>query len=248
MFSPRNSTSLRERAEIGQMAYKILVVDDEPNLVSTVRAYLEDSGFDVVTASNGREALFVSRHERPDLIVLDLMMPEMDGWEAARLIRRESSVPIIMLTARVDDADKVAGLEMGADDYITKPFNPRELVARVRAVLRRTHGDPSGGPDILRVGDLELDRESYRADLAGQPLDLTRSEFDLLAALMSQPGRVFTRMELLDHIQGEAYAAYERTIDAHVKNLRAKIEDDPRSPRYIETVYGVGYRMAKDDA
>jgi two-component system alkaline phosphatase synthesis response regulator PhoP len=230
------------------MAHKILVVDDEPNLVDTVRAYLEDSGYTVVTARTGREALFANRHEHPDLIVMDLMMPEVDGWEATRLIRRESSVPIIMLTARVEDADKIAGLELGADDYVPKPFNPRELVARVRAVLRRAQGELSGESEVLRVGGLELDRTSYRAALDGQPLDLTPSEFDLLAALMSQPGRVFTRMELLDHVQGEAYAAYERTIDVHVKNLRAKIEDDPRSPQYIETVYGVGYRMARRDA
>ena len=230
------------------MTYKILVADDEPNLVSTVRAYLEDSGFEVVTAYSGREAMFANRYERPDLIILDLMMPEMDGWEAARLIRRESSVPIIMLTARVEDTDRIAGLEMGADDYVTKPFNPRELVARVRAVLRRTHGEVAGDSPVLRIGSLEVDRESHRATLGGRPLDLTPSEFDLLAALMEQPGRVFTRMELLDRIQGEAYAAYERTIDVHVKNLRAKIEDDPRNPRYIETVYGVGYRLARDDA
>ncbi len=230
------------------MAHKILVVDDEPNLVDTVRAYLEDSGYTVVTARTGREALFANRHEHPDLIVMDLMMPELDGWEATRLIRRESSVPIIMLTARVEDADKIAGLELGADDYVPKPFNPRELVARVRAVLRRTQGELSGESDVLRVGGLELNRTSYRATLNDQPLDLTPSEFDLLAALMSQPGRVFTRMELLDHVQGEAYAAYERTIDVHVKNLRAKIEDDPRNPQYIETVYGVGYRMARHDA
>ena len=229
------------------MAYKILVVDDEVNLVNTVRDYLQDSGYEVVTASNGRDALFSNRHEKPDLIILDLMMPQMDGWEASRLIRKESSVPIIMLTARVEDADKVAGLEMGADDYLTKPFNPRELVARVRAVLRRVHGDMgSSEPERYRVGELMLDRSSYEATLTGESLDLTRSEFDLLAVLMAQPGRVFTRMELLEEIQGEAYAAYERTIDVHVKNLRAKIEDDPQNPRYIETVYGVGYRMARD--
>ncbi|HEC22251.1 MAG TPA: response regulator transcription factor, partial [Chloroflexi bacterium] len=207
------------------MSYKILVVDDEASLVDTVKAYLQDSGFTVLTASNGRDALFINRHEKPDLIVLDLMMPEMDGWEAARLIRRESSVPIIMLTARMEDEDKVAALELGADDYVTKPFNPRELVARVRAVLRRTHGELAEEPRLLRVGDLELNLETYRALQRGKPLDLTPSEFDLLAALMSHPGRVFTRMELLDHIQGEAFAAYERTIDVHVKNLRAKLND-----------------------
>jgi two-component system alkaline phosphatase synthesis response regulator PhoP len=175
------------------------------------------------------------------------MMPEMDGWEAARLIRRESAVPIIMLTARVEDADKIAGLEMGADDYVTKPFSPREVVARVRAVLRRTHGELTAEPEILRVGGLELDHETHTVRLNGEPVDLTPSEFDLMAALMRRPGRVFTRMELLDHIQGEAYAAYERTIDVHIKNLRAKIEDDPRNPRYIETVYGVGYRVVGRD-
>jgi DNA-binding response OmpR family regulator len=213
--------------------------------VGTTRAYLEESGFGVVTASNGRDALFANRHEQPDLIILDLMMPEMDGWEAARLIRAESNVPIVMLTARVEDIDKIAALEMGADDYITKPFNPRELVARVRAVLRRTQGDGgSSEPEMLRAGDLELNRTSYRLTLEEEEIELTRSEFDLLAVFMAHPGRVFTRMELLDAIQGEAYAGYERTIDVHVKNLRAKIEEDPHHPRYIETVYGVGYRMA----
>jgi DNA-binding response OmpR family regulator len=229
------------------MTYKILVADDELTLLSTLRAYLEESGFAVVTATNGRDALFVTRHEKPDLIVLDLMMPEMDGWEAARLIRRESAVPIIMLTARVEDADKIAGLEMGADDYVTKPFSPREVVARVRAVLRRTHGELTAEPEVLRVGGLELDHETHTVRLNGEPVDLTPSEFDLMAALMRRPGRVFTRMELLDHIQGEAYAAYERTIDVHIKNLRAKIEEDPRNPRYIETVYGVGYRLVGRD-
>jgi DNA-binding response OmpR family regulator len=227
------------------MAYKILVVDDEPHLVSTIRAYLEESGFGVTAASNGRDALFANRHEQPDLIILDLMMPEMDGWEAARLIRAESKVPIVMLTARVEDIDKIAALEMGADDYITKPFNPRELVARVRAVLRRTQGDDgSSEPEMLRVGALELNRTNYRLTMEEQEVELTRSEFDLLAVLMARPGRVFTRMELLDAIQGEAYAGYERTIDVHIKNLRAKIEEDPHRPRYIETIYGVGYRMA----
>jgi len=228
------------------MSYKILVVDDEQHLVATIRDYLEDSGMTVLVANNGRDALFTARHEAPDLIIMDLMMPDMDGWEATRLIRRESSVPIIMLTARVDDMDKIAGLEMGADDYLTKPFNPRELVARVRAVLRRVHGE-SDDP-VLRVGDLTLNPVTYEVTHRGQPLDLTRSEFDLLAALMDSPGRVFTRMELLDHIHGEAFAGYERTIDVHVKNLRNKLEDDPRQPRLIETVYGVGYRLVRNDA
>jgi DNA-binding response OmpR family regulator len=228
------------------MAYKILVVDDEPQVVDTVRVYLEDSGFEVVTARDGRQALFVNRHEKPDLIVLDLLMPELDGWEASRLIRRESSVPIVMLTATVEDADKIAALETGADDYVTKPFNPRELVARVRAVLRRSHGDVAGRPKVLRVGELQLHTEMYEVTLKDQPLKLTRAEFDLLATLMEHPGRVFTRTELLGKIHGETYVIYERTVDVHIKNLRAKIEDDPYNPRYIETVYGVGYRMLRD--
>lgn len=230
------------------MAYKILIVDDEPDLLYTVRDYLQDSGFIVLTAGDGRQALFVNREEKPDLIVLDIMMPELSGWEASRLIRRESNVPIIMLTARDEDSDKIAALEMGVDDYLTKPFNPRELVARVRAVLRRTYGDTGGGFQLLRVKDLEINQETFEATLNGEPIDLTRSEFELLSTLMEHPGRVFTRMELLDHVHGEAFAAYERTIDVHVKNLRAKIEKDPRKPEYIETVYGVGYRMVRDDA
>lgn len=231
------------------MAYRILVVDDERKLVDSIRVYLEDSGYEVLTAHNGREALFANRDAKPDLIVLDLMMPEMDGWEAARLIRKESEVPIIMLTARVEDMDKIIGLEMGADDYLTKPFNPRELQARIRAVLRRAHGETGGETSaILRLDTLELTPDSYEVTRAGELVDLTRSEFDLLRAFMRYPGRVFTRMELLSFIHGEdIYAGYERTIDVHVKNIRAKIEADPRNPRFIETVYGVGYRMRRDD-
>ncbi len=225
------------------MTYKILVADDERDLLNTVRAYLEDAGFQVLVVTNGRDAVAAVRHDKPDLVILDLMMPVMDGWETARHIRREGAVPIIMLTARVNDADKIAGLEMGADDYITKPFSPRELVARVRAVLRRTHGDLALEPTTVRVGDLVLERESYRVTRSGKPIDLTRSEFELLAVLMERPGRVYTRMELLDRVQGDAFAPYERTIDVHVKNIRAKIGDDSREPRYIETIYGVGYRM-----
>lgn len=221
----------------------ILVVDDEERLVSLVRAYLAQEGFHVVTAHDGREALFAARQAKPDLIILDLMMPEMDGWEFIRLHHKERDTPIILLTARVEETDKVLGLELGADDYITKPFSPRELVARVRAVLRRAQKEP-GEPDILRSGNLTLDRTAHRVTLAGEMVDLTPSEFDLLATLMSTPGRAFSRMELLDRLQGDAYEGYERTVDVHVKNLRAKIEEDPRNPRYIETVYGVGYRFA----
>ncbi len=225
------------------MNRKILIADDELHLLDSVRAYLQEAGMQVFTAHDGREALFTFRHEQPDLVILDVMMPEMDGWEAARLIRRESDVPILFLTARVDDVDKITGLEIGADEYITKPFSPRVLVAQVRAVLRRAYGDLAAESTTWRVGELELNAETRQVKLGDQRIELTPSEFDLLAILIQRPGRVFTRMELLEHIQGEAFAGYERTIDVHVKNLRAKIEADPREPLYIETVYGVGYRM-----
>ena len=225
------------------MSRKILIADDEPHILNTVRAYLEEAGMQVNIARDGREALFTFRHEQPDLVILDVMMPELDGWETARLIRRESDVPILFLTARVDDVDKITGLEIGADEYVTKPFSPRVLVAQVRAVLRRAYGDLATEATIWRTGDLELNAETHDVRLAGQRIDLTPSEFDLLVALIQRPGRVFTRMELLERIQGAAYAGYERTIDVHIKNLRAKLEADPRNPQYIETVYGVGYRM-----
>ncbi|MEW6580118.1 MAG: response regulator transcription factor [Chloroflexota bacterium] len=228
------------------MSRTILIADDESHIRDTVRAYLEAGGFRVLTAQDGREAVFAVRHEKPDLVILDVMMPEMDGWEAARLIRRESAVPIIFLTARVDDVDQITGLELGADEYVTKPFSPRVLVAQVRAVLRRAYGDLAAEPTTWRVGDLELNTETHLVTLGGGRVELTPSEFDLLAVLIQRPGRVYTRMELLERVQGEAFAAYERTIDVHIKNLRAKIEADPRQPRYIETVYGVGYRMRPD--
>lgn len=228
------------------MSKTVLVADDEERLVSLVRAYLEQEGFHVVTARDGREALFVAREAKPDLIVLDLMMPEMDGYEFLRLHRREQNTPIIVLTAKVEETDRVLGLELGADDYITKPFSPRELVARVRAVLRRS-GQTSPRADMLRAGNITLDREAHLVTVGGSVVDLTPSEFDLLSTLMGTPGRAFSRLELLDHIQGAAYEGYERTIDVHVKNLRAKIEEDAHTPRYIETVYGVGYRFKAHD-
>ncbi len=230
------------------MSRKILVADDEQHILDTVRAYLKEAGYQVFTVKNGRDALAVFRSEQPDLMILDVMMPELDGWDAARLIRRDSDVPLIFLTARVDDIDQIAGLEIGADEYITKPFSPRVLVAKVRAMLRRAYGDLSSEPTIWRVGALELNAETHTVTLNGARVDVTPSEFDLLQVLIRRPGRVFTRMELLDHVQGEAFAAYERTIDVHVKNLRAKLETDPRHPDYIETVYGVGYRMRPDHA
>jgi DNA-binding response OmpR family regulator len=227
------------------MSQTILVVDDELEIVKLVRAYLEKAGYRVVTAQDGREALLVTRHEKPDLIILDLTMPEMDGLEFTRRLRQESNTPIVMLTARVEETDRIIGLELGADDYVTKPFSPREIVARVRAVLRRVQPEPET-PAILRVGDLVLDQHEHGLTVAGQAVDLTRTEFDLLAILMANPGRAFSRMELLERLQGEAYAPYERTVDAHVKNLRAKIEPDPSDPRYILTVFGVGYKFAKE--
>jgi DNA-binding response OmpR family regulator len=227
------------------MAKTILVVDDEQRLVSVVKAYLEQEGFRVVTASNGREAIHVARQEKPDLIILDIMMPEMDGYEFLRVHRKERETPIIMLTAKVADNEKVIGLELGADDYVTKPFKPRELIARVRAVLRRV-GKTEPTPEILRVGEITLDRDGHTVTVKDDFIDLTPSEFDLLATLMSSPGRAFSRLDLLDRLQGTAYEGYERTIDVHVKNLRAKIEDDPHAPRYVETVYGVGYRFSRD--
>lgn len=224
------------------MTKTILVVDDEKRIVSLLRAYLEQQGFRVATAPNGREAIYVARHEKPDLIVLDIMMPEMDGYEFMRQHRKERETPIILLTAKLEEDDKVLGLELGADDYVTKPFSPRELTSRIRAVLRRT-GQSLPAVQILRVNGITLDRDSHLVMLNDSVVDLTPSEFDLLAALMSAPGRTFTRLELLDLIQDTAFVGYKRTIDVHIKNLRAKIEDDPRQPRYIETVYGVGYRF-----
>jgi len=224
---------------------KILVVDDEAKIVRLVRSYLEQAGFSVVEAGDGQTALIQARREKPDLVVLDLGLPGIDGLEVARILRRERNTPIIMLTARIEDTDKIVGLELGADDYVTKPFNPRELAARVRAVLRRASG-ATATPEILRAGALALDVEGHQATLDSRPLDLTPTEFDLLAVLLQHPGRAFTRLELLDRVQGDAYEGYERTIDAHIKNLRAKLGDDSRHPRFIQTVFGVGYKLGAE--
>jgi DNA-binding response OmpR family regulator len=221
-----------------------MIVDDEKRLVSLVQSYLIQEGYRVVTAFNGRDGLAVAKKENPDLVILDQMMPEMNGYDFMRAHRAEHDTPIIMLTAKVDDDDKVIGLELGADDYVTKPFKPRELMARVRNVLRRA-GKTEAKAKTLRVKGITLDRDNREVLVTNKLIDLTPSEFDLLAALMSAPGRVFSRLDLLDVIQGVRYEGYERTIDTHIKNLRSKIEDDPRKPHYIETVYGVGYRLAK---
>lgn len=224
------------------MPKKLLVVDDKPELRTLLKSYFTQEGFEVVLAKDGQEALYIARREKPDLIILDLMMPEMSGYEFMRAFNKEADTPIIILTARLEENDKVLGLELGADDYVTKPFSPRELTARVRAVLRRMEKS-SAEPGLLRSGDLLLDREGHITSVAGRVVDLTPSEFDLLATLMTAPGRVFSRLELLDRLQGAAYEGYERTIDVHVRNLRTKIEADPANPRYIETVYGTGYRF-----
>ncbi|MBK8900519.1 MAG: response regulator transcription factor [Anaerolineaceae bacterium] len=227
------------------MSKTVLVVDDEARLVNLVKAYLEQGGFRVVTAKNGRDALFVARQEKPDLILLDIMMPEMDGHEFMRVHRQERQTPIILLTAKVEEDDKIIGLELGADDYVTKPFSPRELLARVRSVLRRC-AQPVDNSARLRVAGVSLDLERFLVEVDGERIDLTRSEFDLLAILMGSPGRAFSRLDLLDRLQGTTFEGSERTVDVHIKNLRAKIEPNPRQPRYVETVYGVGYRFAPE--
>ncbi len=228
------------------MSKTILVVDDAESLRTMVKSYLTQEGYRVVTAANGREALFVARQERPDLILLDLMMPEMGGFEFITAHNRDGDAPVIILTAKIEESDKVLGLELGADDYLTKPFSLRELTARIRAVLRRAEKSAAASSAMLRVGELTLDRGSRLISVEGSTIELTPSEFDLLATLMASPGRVFSRLELLDKLQGDAYEGYERTIDVHIRNLRTKIEPDPRNPRYVLTVYGIGYRLAAD--
>ena len=222
---------------------EILVVDDEPGIAEICRDYLQRAGFKVLSAANGADALTLARTKRPDLIVLDLGLPKLDGLDVTRALRKQSNVPIIMLTARVDESDKLIGLELGADDYLTKPFSPRELVARVRAVFRRT--DLGTTPsDVLRALDVTLDVPRMRAQVGARSVELTATELELLAMLMRQPGRVFTRGQLLEAVRGTDAEAFDRAIDAHIKNVRRKIEPDPRNPRYLLTVYGVGYKFA----
>jgi len=225
------------------MPKKILVVDDKKELRTLLKQYWVQEGFEIVTASNGQEALFIARQEKPDLVVLDLMMPEMGGYDFMRAFSREANTPIIILTAKLDENEKVLGLELGADDFVTKPFSIRELTARVRAVLRRME-KLTVEQEILRAADITLDRVSRVVLVRDKYVDLTPSEFDILATLMAAPGRTFSRIELLDKLQGTAYEGYERTIDVHIRNLRAKIEADPSNPKYVETVYGAGYRFA----
>jgi two-component system alkaline phosphatase synthesis response regulator PhoP len=224
------------------MSQKILVVEDELEIRKLVGAYLEQAGYTVATAMDGQEALAVFRHERPNLVILDLNLPGMDGLDVCRALSRDSDVPIIMLTARLEETDRLIGLELGADDYIVKPFSPREVVSRTRAVLRRTEGEPVR-PEAVTAGDISLDLSRRKATLAGRLLDLTAMEFDLLVTLASHPGQVFSRMQLLEQLQEDSFTGYERTIDVHIKNLRKKLGDDPRNPQLIETLRGVGYRF-----
>ncbi|MGB0389442.1 MAG: response regulator transcription factor [Ardenticatenaceae bacterium] len=222
----------------------ILVIDDEAKIVEICRDYLAAGGFRVLTAHSGPSGLAAARRQRPDLIVLDLMLPGMDGLDVCRALRREGHIPIIMLTARVEEIDKLIGLELGADDYMTKPFSPRELVARVRAVLRRASGPPTTS-DLIRSGTLTLDRQRYKAILPEREVTLTATEFELLATLAREPGRIFTRAQLLTAARGVAFVSYERAIDSHIRNIRRKIESKERGEQYIITVYGVGYKFAR---
>lgn len=222
----------------------ILIIEDESELVKVLRSYLENAGFDVLTAYRGDTGLATFQNRHPELVILDLNLPGLDGLDVAREIRRSGNTPIIMLTARVEEADELIGLELGADDYITKPFSPRVVVARTRALLRRLE-QKSSSDQILRIAGLEIDHQAHTVLRDGQPIELTPTEFNLLSILASYPGRAYTRLQLLEATQGTAFEGYERNIDTHIKNLRAKLEPDPRNPTYIETVFGVGYRFTK---
>ncbi len=226
------------------MATKILVVDDDASIVETVRAYLREAGFEVFTARDGNSALSEYRRQKPDLLVLDVMMPEMDGFEVVRTLRRDSAVPVILVTARVEESDRLVGLELGADDYVTKPFSPRELVARVKAVLRRAQGEPVRA-EILGEGAISLNRQAHTVTVHGVHVDLTPTEFALLDTLMQNPGVVLTRLQLIELALGYSYEGYDRTVDAHIKNLRRKLKQSPTDPEYVTTVYGIGYRFEK---
>ncbi len=235
-----------KQAEEERLVKTILVVDDKANVRTLVKDYLTQENYRVVTAENGQQGLYAARHEKPDLILLDIMMPEMSGYDFLRAFRKEKDTPIILLTARMEESDKVLGLELGADDYVTKPFGMRELAARIQAVLRRAAKESAAASEVLRSGELMMDKGSHVVKVREEVVNLTPSEFDLLAVLMGAPGRAFTRMELLERMQGSAFEGVERTIDVHVRNLRAKIEADPAQPVYIETVFGVGYRFRSD--
>jgi DNA-binding response OmpR family regulator len=226
------------------MPKKILVVDDEPQIVKVLKAYLEKAGFQVLTAADGKVALSTFQREKPDFVILDLNLPGIDGLDVCKAIRHDSNVPILMLTARVEEADKLIGLELGADDYVIKPFSPREVVARVRTIFRRTAMDQTEPETVhIQAGELEIDPEQHSVTLAGRPIELTPTEFDILVVLARHPRRVFSRLQLMEQAQGSAFEGYERTIDAHIKNIRIKLEPNPKKPIYIHTVFGVGYKL-----
>ncbi len=224
------------------MAKKIFVIDDEPQIVKVLKAYLEKAGYQVVTTSDGKTALSIFQRERPDFLILDLNLPGMDGLDICKAIRRDSNVPILMLTARVEEADRLIGLELGADDYVLKPFSPREVVARVKTIFRRAAAEPAK-TDVIQVGELIIDLGQHTVNLAGKPIELTPTEFEILATLAKQPKRVFSRLQIMELAQGDAFEGYERTIDAHIKNIRLKLEPNPRRPVYIQTVFGLGYKL-----
>ncbi len=224
------------------MSKKILVVDDEPQIVKALKAYLENASYKVVTAADGKAALTAFSREKPDFVILDLNLPGMDGLDVCKAIRRDSNVPILMLTARVEETDKLLGLELGADDYVLKPFSPREVVARVRTIFRRV-GSEQPKSEIIEIGDLLINLDEHTVSAAGLPVELTPTEFDILVALARHPRRVFSRLQIMEQAQGSAFEGYERTIDAHVKNIRLKLEADPKNPVYIQTVHGVGYKL-----
>jgi two-component system, OmpR family, alkaline phosphatase synthesis response regulator PhoP len=226
------------------MTRRILVVDDNPKIVEVLEAYLRAEGFEVDTAADGPGAESAVARHVPDLAVLDIMLPGIDGIELTKRFQRDHGLPVILVTARSDEVDRLIGLEVGADDYVSKPFSPREVVARVKAVLRRADRTPAGREEpVLRVGALTVDPAAREVTVDERPVELTRTEFDVLATMAAHPGRVYTRMQLMEAAQGEAFEGYERTIDAHVKNLRRKLGDDPREPRWVQTVFGVGYKL-----
>jgi len=231
-----------------EMTKKILVIDDEEKIVTVLKAYLEQSGYQVATSADGKAALMAFQREKPDFMILDLTLPGLDGLEVCRAVRRQSNIPILMLTARVEEADKLMGLELGADDYVVKPFSPREVVARVRTIFRRASGEAAQN-EIIRVGALEIDMDQHTVMVTDHQVELTPTEFDILVVLARQPKRVFTRLQIMEQAQGNAFEGYERTIDAHIKNIRLKLEPNSKDPSFIHTVFGVGYKLeVKSDA
>jgi DNA-binding response OmpR family regulator len=227
---------------MAEMSKKILVIDDETQILKVLKAYLEKAGYQVLTSTDGTTGLLIFQREKPDFMILDLNLPGLDGLDVCKAVRRDSNIPILMLTARVEETDRLIGLELGADDYVVKPFSPREVVARVKTIFRRATIQQAW-PDIIQVGDLVIDLEQHTVNLAGKSIELTPTEFDILVALARQPRRVFSRLQIMEQAQGNAFEGYERTIDAHIKNIRLKLEPNPRKPVYIQTVFGLGYKF-----